>query len=97
LGRVFAIEFGGAFTPEQSKARVRLTDGTSLNLDGFEYDGDQITMHSADLGELKLAANSIAELVIRPLPAKPPQPMAEKKLAQKANAAADPKAAEESQ
>jgi len=92
IGMMHSPGVSGVF--DLTTALERLLDGTSLSLDAFHYDGDHLVMHSADLGDLKLSANAVSELVIRPLAAKPPQPMAEKKLAQKTDPPANAKKAE---
>ena len=92
LEKVQAVEFGGAMAPEQAAARVRLVDGCTVHVDGFRWDGKNLAAHSATLGDLRLSAGAVSELIFDPAPVRPPRLPAAKKLAQKdqADAAAEP-------
>ena len=93
LEKVQAVEFGGVMTPEKAAGRIRLADGCAVNVDGFRWDGKELAAHSAVLGDLRLAAGVVSELIFDPAPARPPRTPVAKKLAQKNNAGA-PQAAE---
>ncbi len=83
LEKVQAIEFGGAMTPEKAPGRVRLADGCTLNVGTFRWDGTEFTAHSETLGELRLPAVLVSELIFNPSPVRPPRQPVAKKLAQK--------------
>ena len=93
LEKVQAVEFGGVMTPEKSAGRIRLADGCAVNVDGFRWDGKELAAHSAVLGDLRLGAGAVSELIFDPAPAHPPRTPVAKKLAQKNNAGT-PQAAE---
>ena len=93
LEKVQAVEFGGVMTPEKAAGRIRLADGCAVNVDGFRWDGKELAAHSAILGDLRLAAGVVSELIFDPAPARPPRTPVAKKLAQKADAGAPQAAA----
>lgn len=79
--RIVKIEFGTARVLDRSPGRIRLDDGSTINVDSFQWDGSILSAHSATLGDLHLPAESVAELVYRqpawretPLPEMPPRP-----------------------
>jgi hypothetical protein len=81
--KVLAIDFGGAPQPERAAARLRMTDGSVINLDAFRWQNRELVAHSATLGDLRLAAAVVSELVFDPAPPRPPAVAPAKKLAQK--------------
>ena len=81
--KVNAIEFGGPMAPKKHAARVRMTNGCALNLESFTFDGDSLSARSDILGELRLPASVVTELVFNPAPVRPPHPTVERKLAKK--------------
>ena len=87
LEKVQAVEFGGAMAPERAAARIRLADGCAVNVDGFRWDGKELAAHSAILGDLRLAAGAVSELIFDPAPVRAPRGPVAKKLAQKTGAA----------
>jgi hypothetical protein len=88
LEKVQFIEFGGALKPEKAPARIRTTDGAAVTVDALRWDGQEVTAHSAALGDLRLPATAVTELVFNPTPVKPPGlPQAADALADKAPAA----------
>ncbi len=92
LEKVQAVEFGGVMAPQQAAARVRLADGGAVHVDGFRWDGKNLAAHSATLGDLRLSAGAVSELIFDPAPVRPPRLPAAKKLAQKDQADAAPQA-----
>ncbi len=86
LEKVQALEFGGVMTPEKAAGRIRLADGCAMSVDGFRWDGKELAAHSAILGDLRLGAGVVSELIFDPAPAHPPRTPVAKKLAQKSSA-----------
>jgi hypothetical protein len=66
LENVVAVEFGGKLLPERAAARIRLADGTAVNVDAFNWDGRELTAHSATLGDLHLPGGVASELIFDP-------------------------------
>jgi hypothetical protein len=69
---VMAIKFGGALAPEKVAGRIRLVDGSVMNVDTFRWDHGELTAHSAALGEMRVPAAAVAELVYDPTPVRAP-------------------------
>ena len=90
--KVQAVEFGGVMAPEHAAARVRLADGCAVNVDSFHWDGKNLAAHSATLGDLRLAAGAVSELIFDPAPVRAPRMPVAKKLAQKSDAEVAPAA-----
>ncbi|MDB6152360.1 MAG: hypothetical protein JWL90_813 [Chthoniobacteraceae bacterium] len=65
---VKVIEFGGTMTSEQAKAKIRLADGSAISVDTFKWTGGELIAHSAILGDLRLPAEMVAELIYNPAP-----------------------------
>lgn len=93
LEKVQAVEFGGVMTPEKAAGRIRLADGCALSVDGFRWEGKELAAHSVVLGDLRLGAGVVGELIFAPAPVRPPRMPSAKKLAQKTKADA-PQAAD---
>lgn len=76
LERITTVEFGGAPSTEKSAARLRLQDGATIHLTEFHWESDTLSAKSPALGDLKLAAADVAELILAPtvlrLPVAPP-------------------------
>jgi hypothetical protein len=66
MDKIQSIDFGGAFTPKPAAGRIYLPDGTILNVDGFRFGGNELTAHSQALGDLRLPANALSELILEP-------------------------------
>ena len=81
--KVQAVEFGGVMAPEKASGRIRLADGCTLSVDSFRWDGRELTAHSTALGDLRLPAAAVSELIFNPSPIRPPRTPMAKKLAQK--------------
>jgi hypothetical protein len=64
--KALAVNFGGAMDAPRALARIRLTDGTMLNLDEFQWDERGVSAHSPTLGDLRLPRAAIAELIYAP-------------------------------
>jgi hypothetical protein len=72
LEKVQFIEFGGGLKPEKAPARIRTADGTVVTVDAFRWSAQEVTAHSAALGDLRWPAEAVTELVFNPAPVKPP-------------------------
>lgn len=75
--KIVAVDFGGMPNVQPVVARVRLLDGSTLNLDEFAWQGNELTARSTLFGSFRLPIEKIAELVYDP--ALPSVPMAVKK------------------
>ncbi len=93
--KVQAVEFGGALQPEKSAGRIRLADGSAINVDTFRWDGHELVAHSATLGDLRLSAGAVSELIYDPAPAHAPRHPEPKKLVQTPTAPVAAKVLEE--
>lgn len=93
MDKILAVEFGGAPAPKRPEARIRLADGCAFAVDAFRWDGENLAAHSEVLGDVKVPAKMISELVLAPAPARAPKIAAPKKAGQKPAADAN-KAAE---
>ncbi len=89
MEKVQAVEFGGLMTPEKAPARLRLADGGVLSVEAFRWDGRELTAQSATLGELRLPAAAVSELIFNPAPVRPPRTPPTKALVQKTQAKPD--------
>ena len=66
------MDFGGAPNEQPVVARVRMLDGSTINLDEFAWKDRELAARSALLGSFRLPIEKIAELVYDPaLPAVP--------------------------
>jgi|GEM_PF-3333679 len=90
LDRVQAVGFGGKPDPAASAGRLRLVSGDSVAVDKFQFADGQIIAHSPVLGDLKLASDSLRELVLDAAP--PHFPIVTEKKKKKATAANDERA-----
>lgn len=75
--KIVAVDLGGMPNVQPVVARARLLDGSTLNLDEFAWQGNELTARSALLGSFRLPIEKIAELIYDP--ALPPVPVALKK------------------
>ncbi len=66
------VDFGGEPTPLRAAARVRLQDGSVINLDTFHWLGRTLAAHSPAIGDLILPVGKINELIFDPDPARMP-------------------------
>jgi hypothetical protein len=82
LEKALVVDFGGAMDTQRAAARVRLADGSTINVDGFQWDGHELTAHSAILGDLRLPVGAVQELVFDPVAPHPLAGIATKKTAQ---------------
>ncbi|MDB6172709.1 MAG: hypothetical protein JWL59_2020 [Chthoniobacteraceae bacterium] len=70
--KVQSLDFGGTMTPgPNAAARVLLSNGSSLNLSAFKWEGGELVATSQILGELRLPAGIVRELIYSP-PMTPP-------------------------
>jgi hypothetical protein len=77
------VDFGGGPDKHQAAARFRFSDGTVVNVDGFTWDGLELKAHSAWLGDLRLPADAVSELIFEPALPRPPSSTVSKKRLQK--------------
>ena len=64
--RIAAVRFRGEPSPARNAGRIRLHDGTVLNVESFRWDGSELTARGLNIGEFRLAASEIRELVFDP-------------------------------
>ncbi|HEY2342731.1 MAG TPA: hypothetical protein VGH90_06865 [Chthoniobacteraceae bacterium] len=69
------IELGGRPAPKPTANRIRLMDGSSLNITSFRCDGHDITVQSETFGDLHLPSSAVSELVLDPAPPRAPHPI----------------------
>lgn len=81
--KVQAVDFGGTLLSEKSAARIRLADGCAINVDTFRWDGRELVAHSPTLGDLRLPAGAVSELIYDPALSRAPLNPEPKNLAQK--------------
>ncbi len=75
LDDVPLIDFGGSAAPERAVARLRLPDGSAINLDRFHYENHELIAHSETLGDLRLPEKAMWELLFDPPLFRPPHPL----------------------
>ena len=80
--KALAVDFGGAIDEQRAAARIRLADGSAVNVDAFHWDGHELAAHSLVLGEVRLPAEAVHELIFDPPLPRPPANVAMKKTAQ---------------
>jgi hypothetical protein len=86
IDRVSSIDFGGEAPTLQHAARVRLADGTVLNLQSFRWEDGKLQGESPAFGSIQLPAKAVSELVLSPAPARFPKLVETKKLTKKKGA-----------
>ncbi|MEP6670578.1 MAG: hypothetical protein ABJF10_15565 [Chthoniobacter sp.] len=84
--KTLAVDFGGALDAQKVAGRLRLVDGTVVNVERFNWDGHALTAHSSTLGDLRLPDGVVSELIYDPSPVHPPTPVGASKLAKKDSA-----------
>ena len=84
VDKTLHVDFGGTMDAPQAAARVRLTDGTLLNLDEFRWDEHGLSAHGATLGDLHLPRQAIAELIYAPARSRAPLDLDPQKAGQNA-------------
>jgi hypothetical protein len=84
LDRITSIEFGGEPVARPLAGRIRLSDGSVINLDGYRLEQGVLTGESPAFGPIKFPVKEVAELIFSPSPARFPKVVAATKLAQKA-------------
>ena len=80
IERVSSIDFGGSPSAIRAAARLRLADGTVLNLQDFRWDGAVLRGESAAFGAIEVPAKKVSELVLSPAPARFPKLAEAKKI-----------------
>jgi hypothetical protein len=83
IGRITNVEFGQAPAVGKAAARLRLRDGAILHVDQFEWKDGALTAKSAVLGELRLEAKALEELIVSPAAPYFPKVVESKALASK--------------
>jgi hypothetical protein len=83
LERITSIEFGVTPSPDRPAARLRLIDGTVLNLRDFTWEDAKFRGETLALGMLEVAAGTVSELIFSPAPVRFPRLSEPKKLANK--------------
>ena len=83
LEKIEAIDFGGAFAPQPAVGRVYFQDGSALNVESFRWDASGLAARSATLGDLRLPAAAVRELILSPALPRAPHPLAPEKPAKK--------------
>ncbi|MEP6670576.1 MAG: hypothetical protein ABJF10_15555 [Chthoniobacter sp.] len=66
--KVLLVDFGGTALAERAAGRIRLADGSSINVDAFQWDGRELAAHSPALGNVQLYAATVAEIIFDPVP-----------------------------
>ncbi len=89
LERVQAIGFGGKPDPAASAGRLRLASGDSVAVDAFQFGEGTINAHSPVLGDMKIPADALRELVFDAAPVRFPS-VSEKKKKTAENGGANP-------
>jgi hypothetical protein len=79
--KLLIVDFGGTMQPKQTAGRVRLIDGSSLDVDAIQWDDQGLTAHSASLGNVRMEASAVSELLFDPAIPRPPVPLGEPKAA----------------
>lgn len=79
--KVLIVDFGGTMQARPAAGRVRLGDGSSLDVDTFQWDGHTLTAQSAALGPVQVEAGALSELIFHPAPLQPPPPAKMRKTA----------------
>ena len=64
--KIQVLDFGGAAAPERANGRLRLADGSVLQVDDFHLDAAGISGHSAVIGDFHLPPGALAELALDP-------------------------------
>lgn len=82
-GKALQVDFGGAAEKQPAAARFRFGDGTVVNVDSFQWDGQSLKAHSALLADLQLPVDAVSELIFNPALPKPPAAVVRKKRTQK--------------
>src|SRR5205823_1999528 len=72
LERALALDFGGPMEIKPAPARLRLGDGTTVNVDAFRWDGNELTAHSTTWGDLRLPAGVVQQIIYDPAQPRPP-------------------------
>ncbi len=75
---VQSIEFGGESNHPAVAARIHLTDGSTIQADDFHWDQRTLVAHSANLGDVRLPAEALSELILNPPTEPSPHPIVPK-------------------
>jgi hypothetical protein len=79
MDKVVAMEFAGAFAPVAAVGRILFQDGSIINVDRFRWTGSELSAHSATLGDFRLPASAVRELVLHPSLPRAPHPLEPRK------------------
>ncbi len=61
--KLMAIDFAGGTDAAKTPARIRFVDGSVMSVEGFDWDGRELRARSAVLGELRVPASGVSELI----------------------------------
>ena len=77
FAQVEVVQFGGDYAPVKAAGRVRLRNGAAIHLASFHCDGTELTGKSDVLGDVKIPATALSELIFDPLPLRTLPPVQE--------------------
>jgi hypothetical protein len=83
LEKALTLDFGGTMETKHAPARLRLDDGTTLNVETFRWEGNELTARSTALGDLRLPAAIVREIIYDPAQPRAPMAVMPRALAQK--------------
>lgn len=66
--KILMADFGGSTSSQPAAGRIRLIDGSILNLDTAQWTGDGLNAHHAVLGNIHVPLSAVAEIVVAPTP-----------------------------
>jgi hypothetical protein len=64
--KVLIVDFSGGPAPKPSPGRLRLTDGSLVDVDALQLDNQGLSAHSATLGDVRLGAAMVSEIIFDP-------------------------------
>ncbi len=77
FAQVEVVQFGGDYAPVKAAGRVRLRNGAAIHLASFHCNGTELTGKSDVLGDVKIPATALSELIFDPLPLRTLPPVQE--------------------
>ncbi len=83
--RVGLVQFGGAMKVTPADARIRLRNGTAIQVDRFAWDGEELVAHSEALGDIRLPHAEVSELIPAPPATRLPADITAKPMIKKEN------------
>lgn len=64
--KILMTEFGGDATPAHPAGRLRLVDGSVVNVDAMQWTGEEVSAHHANFGDLHVPLDAVAEIIFAP-------------------------------